>query len=400
VSALAWAVVALPAAGAATLPFVRRGDLARWGALGVAGLTLALAAALPWRPGVAAGLRVDALAAHLGIMVALAGLLGAWLGRAWTGVRAGQMLAVLAGVQLAMLADSPVLAWIGLEAAVLALLLVGAGGGAAAGRALRAVLPALALALLGGLLLAARADLPPGWLSLGWILLLAGLAPLVGLAPLHGWARVAGRGNAAAAALLPALGAAALLVLLRGREVAMAHPEFLVPGPALLVLGMASLGWAALSLWRGGRQPGRDAVLFQAGLATIGFGLGGPAAMAAGLLLLSGAVLLGPLALAGHGRPRAAALAGLALLPPFASFGAGLALLVDAADVSAWLALGLAGLMVAGAGGIARAAWAAWQAPWKPGLADIPAALVLALCVAAGVLPGVARWFALLAEAL
>jgi hypothetical protein len=141
-------------------------------------------------------------------------------------------------------------------------------------------------------------------------------------------------------------------------------------------------------------------MLFQAGLAAVAFGLGAPGAVAAGLLLLSAAVPLGPVAAWG-GRGRAGALAALALLPPFATFGAGVALLSEAAEANPWLALALAALVATGAGGLGRAALAVWRAPGpRDPWSDIPAALVLALVVAAGVAPGTARWFAHLAEGL
>jgi len=403
VSALAWAVVALPAAGAAGLALMRQGPAAGWVAVGMAAATLALAAALPWRLGQGTLLRVDALAAHFAVLVALAGLLGAWFARTSpAGRHAAPALAVLAGLELAVLADAAPLAWAGLAASVLAFVLTGPGGLEARWRALRMVVPALALALLG-FLLPGLANGPPGLLSLGWILLLAGLAPVAGLAPLHGWIGAAGHGGAAAA-LLPALGGVALLVLLRGQAGVMADPDAVSPGPPLVALGLASLFWAALGLWRDGTRPVRDAMLFQSGLAAIAFGLGTEGAIATGLLLLSAAMLLGPVAARGgpgHTGVRAGALAALALLPPFATFGAGIALLSEAAEASAWLALGLAALVAAGAGGLARAALAAWRAPGpRDRLAEIPAALVLALVVAAGVAPGIARWFAHLAEGL
>jgi hydrogenase-4 component F len=229
------------------------------------------------------------------------------------------------------------------------------------------------------------------------MLLVAGLATVAGLAPLHGWQRVAGRG--AAAALLPGLGTAALVLLLRAHAAVMAQDDAVAPGPPLLALGLASLAWAALGLWRE-QRPARDAALFIAGLAAVAFGLGGDA-VPAGLLLLGLGVVLAPLAALAAGQVRAAALAALALLPPFPGFGAALALLGEAADAMPWLALPLAALMLAGAGGIARAALAAWRAEAPPPRAlALPGWVLLAALVASGMVPAASRWFDLLAEGL
>jgi hydrogenase-4 component F len=344
----------------------------------------------------------------MAVMVALAGVLAQLAGRAAPGGMV-QGLVIQAGVALAVLADGPVLGWVGLEAAVLAMLL-GAPGRGPAG--LRAVLPALALALLGGLvlwlaagglrgwagLLEAAPGLPPGLVSLGWMLLVAGLAAVAGLAPLHGWMRAVGRGGAAAA-LLPALAVAALLLLLRARAVVMGQDDAVEPGPPLLALGLASLAWAALGLWREAR-PGRDAGLFLAGLVAVAFGLGGEA-VPAGLVLLAGFAALGPLVGLGAGWVRALALAALALLPPFPGFGAALVLLGEAADAMPWLAVPLAALMLAGAGGLARAALRAWWDGGEvPRALALPGGLVLLALVVQGVLPAASRWFEHLAEGL
>ncbi len=407
-SALGWVAAGVPLAGAAAVVLLRRRPVAPFVALAAAAVSLAVAMALPWHGGAGALLRVDALAAHMAMAVGLCGVLALWLGRAPPAV-AAQGLAMQAGLLLAVMAEGPVLAWVGLEAAVLALLLAPARGGEAAWRAAVALVPALGLALLGGMVLwlaaggawtwvglaEAAPGLSPVLLSLAWMLLVAGLATVAGLAPLHGWMRAAWRGGAAA--WLPALGAVALVLLLRARGVVVAQDDAVEPGPPLLALGLASLAWAVLGLWRENRVA-RDAVLFVAGLATVAFGLGGDA-VPAGLVLLTTGVVLGPLVAVGVGWVGATALASLALMPPFPTFGAALALLGEAADAMPWLAVPLAALMVAGAGGIARAAWLAWQARAPvPPAAWGPAGLVLAGLMAAGVVPAAARWFEMVAE--
>lgn len=409
-SALGWVAAGVPLAGAAAVVLLRRRPAAPFVALAAAAVSLAVSMALPWQGGAGALLRVDALAAHMAMAVGLCGLLALWLGRAAPAV-AAQGLAMQAGMLLAVMADGPVLAWVGLEGAVLALLLAPARGGEAAWRAAVALVPALGLALLGALVLWLAAGgagswvglatespgLAPGLLSLAWMLLVAGLATIAGLAPLHGWMRAAWRGGAAA--LLPAMGGVALLLLLRAREVVIAQDDAVEPGPPLLALGLASLAWAVLGLWREQRA-GRDAALFVAGLAAVAFGLGGDA-VPAGLVLATAGVVLGPLVAFGPGRVRAAALAALALLPPFPGFGAALALLREAADATPFLAVPLAVLMVAGAGGLARAALVSWRVPAVVPHRDLlPAGLVLAGLVVAGMVPAVARWFEFVAEGL
>lgn len=409
-SALGWVAAGVPLAGAAAVLLLRRRPAAPFVALAAAVLALAGALALPWQGGAGALLRVDALAAHMAVAFGLCGLLAVWLGRAAPAV-AAQGLAMQAGLVLAVMADGPVLAWVGLEGAVLALLLAPSRGGEAAWRAAVALVPALGLALLGALVLWLAAGaaktwlglaevapgLAPGLLSLAWMLLVAGLAMVAGLAPLHGWMRAAWRGGAAS--LLPALGAAALVLLLRAREVVIAQDDAVEPGAPLLALGLASLAWAVQGLWREDR-PARDAALFVAGLVAVAFGLGGDA-VPAGLVLLTAGVVLGPLVTFGPSRVRAAALAAVALLPPFPGFGAALALLSEAADGMPLLAVPLAVLMVAGAGGLARAALASWRAPAAVPRRDVlPAGLVLAGLVVAGMVPAVARWFEFVAEGL
>ena len=419
-----WLVVALPLVAAGALSFVR-GAAAGWGALVATALTLGCALALPWHTMAGDLLRVDPLAAHLAILAATAAVLAAWRGRARaTGMRSAAALAVLGGIELAALSNNIMLGWVGLEVAVLGLLLGGRPRGATQWRAMATLLPALALVLLGALVLyhaglpvlgpnaaALRWDrlagtaptLPAELLSLGFILMLAGLACCAGLAPLHAWQRVAGqrledRGNALATALLPALGATALGMILRTREIATAHHDALDPGPALLTLGLASLVWTALALWRQANVAPASA-LFHAGLATTAFGLGTGTADAAGLLLLSVGVLMAPM-VHGQGRSAALLLAALAMLPPFATFGAGLTLLGEAVDAAPWLALPLAGLMVAGAAGFLRAAMHAWHTPGARQADQAPAVALLILAVLAGLLPQAARWFERLGEAL
>ncbi|MCC6717660.1 MAG: hypothetical protein IT555_07240 [Acetobacteraceae bacterium] len=400
-----WLVVAVPLAAAGGLAFAR-GAAAWWGAVAAAGLTLMLGVAVATTGSGAIGVRVDALAAHLMVLVAAAGLLAIWGAR--RGGRAALALGVLAGIELAALAEAPLVRWVGLAAAGLLLLSVPLPTATDRQRARRwqallALVLGLAAALCGLLLLerAASAGLAaPVMRSLGFVLLLGGLAGGAGLAPLHGWMRAAGAGTPASAGLVPAFAAVALAVLLRARGDVAGQDGALDPGLGLLALGMASLGWAAVAAWRGG---GAGAALpLHAGLAAVAFGLGGTVADAAGLTLLSAAVLMVPLVRSGGGWGRAGLLAALALLPPFATFGAALALLGEAVRTLPWLAVPSAALAAVGAAGLARAAMRAWEGRRQSRslAAQVPALLVLGVALAAGLAPPAARWFVMVAEGL
>ena len=365
---LPWLGVGVPLAGALAIWVLRRG--AGWGAVGAAGLTLLL---------VLAGVRGAPLALGLAVLAAGAALLVARPGMA--AGAAVRLLAMLGGLELAAV-GAGVLGWVGLAGAVLAA--VPAGG--LAWRALRAVVPALGLGLAGMVLAGmVLGEGSAGRATLGYALVLAGLVGCAGLVPLQGWRRMVGGG--AAAAMLPVLGAVALGMLLRARA-GLAPVAELDPGMPLLAVGLASLGWAAVGLWRG--RVG-EAGLFHAGLACCAFGLGGPQADAAGLMLLAVAGLAIP-ALPAAGVGRAVLLWLLALLPPFAPFGAGLALIGAAADASLGLAVVLAGLATVGAAGLGRMALRAGA-----GQLTVPAAVVGVLGLLAGVVPAVARWFDLMA---
>ncbi|MDT8331703.1 hypothetical protein RQ831_11610 [Roseomonas gilardii] len=292
----------------------------------------------------------------------------------------------LGGYQLAVLADGPVLGWIGLVPALLAAaaILSGAGEGRWRAEAVslswRMLLPCgagLATALLGvvllllgstpgavgtgswpGLILSAPGG-EAGLLRLGAVLLLAGYGPLSGLVPWQGWGIAASaRGQAVFSALcLGLLPGMVLPMLWRAGRVTDAAAEGLPLGGILAAAGLLSLLVAALALWR--RQgPGRLigwAGLGQTGLAALCFGLDLPLAGilalagqalsrgAAGLTLRAGAMQSGATQGGESGRDMAPelpagavalragrwglllALAGLAGLPPFPGFAAILA---------------------------------------------------------------------------
>ncbi|UPG73072.1 hypothetical protein MVG78_02510 [Roseomonas gilardii subsp. gilardii] len=370
-----WSPVALPflAALLLALSLSRPGMAAKAGLLASA-LGFLLGLALLARPEGGDGvMRLDAVNRLLPALGGAVGLLvsGALAGRG--PLSPGLPLAVqlfLGGYQLAVLADGPVLGWIGFVPALLAAaaILSGVGEGRVPSWSLswRMLLPCgagLATALLGvvllllgsasggvgtgswpGLILSAPMG-EAGLLRLGAVLLLAGYGPLSGLVPWQGWGMAASaRGPAVFSALcLGLLPGMVLPMLWRAGRVTGAAPGGLPLGGLLVAAGLLSLLAAALALWRR-QEPGRLlgwTGLGQTGLAALCFGLDLPLA---GLLALAGQALsrcAASLTLEG-GAPRSTApgdaaglragrwglllaLAGLAGLPPFPGFAAILA---------------------------------------------------------------------------
>lgn len=291
----------------------------------------------------------------------------------------------LGGYQLAVLADGPVLGWIGLVPALLAAaaILSGAGEGRWRAEAIslcwRMLLPCgagLATALLGVVLLllgstpgaVGTGSWPSlilsapggeaGLLRLGAVLLLAGYGPLSGLVPWQGWGITASaRGPAVFSALcLGLLPGMVLPMLWRAGRVTDAAAGGLPLDGILAAAGLLSLLVAALALWRR-QEPGRLigwAGLGQTGLAALCFGLDLPLAGilalagqalsrgAAGLMLRDGALRDsgdmvperpgGAVALRAGRWGLLLALAGLAGLPPFPGFAAILAVAMTLAQ--------------------------------------------------------------------
>jgi hypothetical protein len=378
--------------------------LAGWLALAAAAATLGLALALPWTAVAGPWLRADLPAIHLAVTLALAALAAAWFARPTaTGRSAAPPLAALGLLLLATLAGNPLLAWTGLAGGLLAMLPADprAWRGPAAWRALLLLLAGLALALAGTVLLARAAIVPDAFaLSLAIVPLTAGFAIAAGLAPAQAWLVPAWRTQGA---MLPALAVpVALLLLLRLVPLAAARPEALQPGPALLALGLLSVLSAAAWLATDRRRdPAAPILLLYSGLASFAFGLGAPAE---GLVLITAAAILLPAwrRAQPHPRLRALLLAALALMPPTAGFGAALGLLAATIRIQPWLALPLGLALAVALGALARRLPALWHAgPAAPRGADsLAAALLLALAVAAGLLPATAPWLEAVAGAL
>ncbi len=368
-----WLPVAVPWAGAALLAALPRRPA--WAGPAVAAASFAAAVALcvagggPARPPDAAlgsALLLAGSAAALLAVLADAGARSGTPGRDDRFSAAGFPL--LQGAQaLAVLATDAAVSWIGLAVGVGAgAALVALSGGRRASAAAWGMLllcgAGLALALFGLVLLRVRgaAGAAPGLSGLGFVLLLVGYGALAGLAPLHAWfpRAVAVSAPPVGAVLAGLLLPTALHALLRAAPAPVGPAFGGLPVAALLAaVGFATALLAAVSAWRPGASakelPGWSGAGL-AGLAAVGFGLGGAAGNLAGVLLLLaapfciGAAVLG----AAAGGPVAAlGRVSLAGVPPFAPFVA-LALLFStvAALPGGWaLPLGAALLAAAAA---------------------------------------------------
>jgi hydrogenase-4 component F len=128
----------------------------------------------------------------------------------------------------------------------------------------------------------------PGLLNLAFIFLLLGYGTKVGLAPLHAWLPDAhAEGPTPISAVLSGLLLnVALFALLRFKLLLAANEGALAPGPLMVSLGLVSLVFAALMLYR--RRDIKRMFAYSSiehmGIITFAFGIGGPLANFAGLL--------------------------------------------------------------------------------------------------------------------
>lgn len=138
------------------------------------------------------------------------------------------------------------------------------------------------------LLHANAAKLDVSLLNLAFVFLLVGYGTKVGLAPLHAWLPDAhSEGPTPISAVLSGLLLnVALYALLRFKMLIAGHPDALRPGPILIVMGLASLIFAAFMLYQ--RRDIKRLFAYSSiehmGLITFAFGMGGPLANFAGLL--------------------------------------------------------------------------------------------------------------------
>jgi hydrogenase-4 component F len=128
----------------------------------------------------------------------------------------------------------------------------------------------------------------PGLLNLAFVFLLLGYGTKVGLAPLHAWLPDAhAEGPTPISAVLSGLLLnVALFALLRFKLLLAGNAGALAPGPLMITMGLISLVFAALMLYR--RRDIKRMFAYSSiehmGIITFAFGMGGPLANFAGLL--------------------------------------------------------------------------------------------------------------------
>jgi hydrogenase-4 component F len=128
----------------------------------------------------------------------------------------------------------------------------------------------------------------PDLLNLAFVFLMLGYGTKVGLAPLHAWLPDAhAEGPTPISAVLSGLLLnVALYALLRFKMLVGANPGTLAPGPLMVTMGLVSLIFAGLMLYR--RRDIKRMFAYSSiehmGLITFAFGMGGPLANFAGLL--------------------------------------------------------------------------------------------------------------------
>ncbi|TAK46933.1 MAG: hydrogenase 4 subunit F [Xanthobacteraceae bacterium] len=128
----------------------------------------------------------------------------------------------------------------------------------------------------------------PALLNVAFVFLLLGYGTKVGLAPLHAWLPDAhAEGPTPISAVLSGLLLnVALYVLLRFKILMTANPAALAPGPLMVLMGLASLIFAAFMLYR--RRDIKRLFAYSSiehmGIIVFAFGMGGPLANFAGLL--------------------------------------------------------------------------------------------------------------------
>jgi hydrogenase-4 component F len=137
-------------------------------------------------------------------------------------------------------------------------------------------------------LIARAKEFSPELLNVAFIFLMLGYGTKVGLAPLHAWLPDAhAEGPTPISAVLSGLLLnVALYAVLRFKMLLAANPGAIAPGPLMVTLGLISLIFAGLMLYR--RRDIKRLFAYSSiehmGLITFAFGMGGPLANFAGLL--------------------------------------------------------------------------------------------------------------------
>lgn len=131
-------------------------------------------------------------------------------------------------------------------------------------------------------------DFDPALLNLAFVFLLLGYGTKAGLVPLHAWLPDAhAEGPTPISAVLSGLLLnVALYAVLRFKMLMNANPAALAPGPLMVMLGLLSLLFAGLMLYRRGdiKRLFAYSSIEHMGIITFAFGMGGPLANFAGLL--------------------------------------------------------------------------------------------------------------------
>ena len=291
-------------------------------------------------------------------------------------------------------------------------------------------------AMSWNLLHANAARLDVSLLNLAFVFLLVGYGTKVGLAPLHAWLPDAhAEGPTPISAVLSGLLLnVALYALLRFKMLIAGNPNAMQPGPILVVMGLASLIFAAFMLYQ--RRDIKRLFAYSSiehmGLITFAFGMGGPLANFAGLLhmtmhsLTKSAIFfaVGHVAQA-KGSQSIADIRGLSVshpglavglalgvlaiagLPPFGVFMSEFLILTTTFARQPWLAvLAAFGLVLAFGALVMRLQGMLFGAPSEPShkveASSVPFVLHLILVIAAGLyLPAMlVEWFQRAAELL
>ena len=143
-------------------------------------------------------------------------------------------------------------------------------------------------AMLWTVLIDHVAAFDPGMLNVAFIFLMLGYGTKVGLAPLHAWLPDAhAEGPTPISAVLSGLLLnVALYAVLRFKMLLAGNPGAIAPGPLMVAMGLASLIFAAVMLYR--RRDIKRLFAYSSvehmGIIAFAFGMGGPLANFAGLL--------------------------------------------------------------------------------------------------------------------
>ena len=278
-------------------------------------------------------------------------------------------------------------------------------------------------------LVASSGTFDPALLNLSFIFLLLGYGTKVGLAPVHAWLPDAhAEGPTPISAVLSGLLLnVALFALLRFKLIMAGNAAVISPGPLMVAMGLASLVFAGLMIFR--RRDIKRMFAYSSiehmGIITLAFGLGGPLANFAGLLhmamhsLTKSAIFFGVGYISQlEGTQRIADIRGLtrsqpllgwllvaavvaiAGLPPFGIFTSEFLLVTSTFARSPWLAIALVtGLAIAFGGVMLRLHELAFGDSGKrhtlPAYRLAPMALHLGLVAVAGLyLPqAINAWF-------